>query len=132
MLESSAEIAETAELLRSLLPVYASAFEVALQLLAARLWRLRRGYEFVEKTPEGEIPAKFLESLNALENLVGRSLARLGLDPIAASELGINLTRLSAAGEDGIPPFNWNALDGRERRTLERLLSKGRRSVDGD
>ena len=56
------EIDQTAELLRSILPTYASAFEPALQLLAACLWRLRCGYEFVEKTPEGELPEAFLRN----------------------------------------------------------------------
>jgi hypothetical protein len=60
--------------------------------------------------------------------VVSRTVARLGLDPIAAAELGVNLQRLAAGGEDGAPPFQWNNLDGKERRTLERLLAKGRRN----
>jgi hypothetical protein len=44
MVEAEAEIDELAAALRSLLPVYASAFELSIQLLAARIWRLRRGY----------------------------------------------------------------------------------------
>jgi hypothetical protein len=101
-----------------------------LQLLSARLWRLRRGYEFVERTPEGELPKYFLETLNSLENLVNRSLAALGLTPIAAAELGVNLARLAAGGDDG-PPFDWNSLTRTERKRLEELLAKGRRS-NGD
>jgi hypothetical protein len=131
MLEGKEEIGEVADVLRSLLPLYASAFEVGIQLLAARLWRLQRAYEFIEKNGEGEIPPKFLESLNALENLVNRSIARLGLDPVSAAELGVSLSRLAAGSEDGAPPFNWNNLDGRERRTLDRLLAKGRRTANG-
>jgi len=132
MLEGKEEIGEIAHVLRGLLPLYASAFEVGIQLLSARLWRLRRAYEFIEKTPEGEIPPKFLESLNALENLVNRSIARLGLDPVSAAELGVSLSRLAAGSEDGTPPFQWSNLDGKERRTLERLLAKGRRTDDGE
>ena len=86
----------------------------------------------MKKTPEGEIPPKFLESLNALENLINRSVARLGLDPVSATELGVSLSRLAAGGEDGAPPFQWNNLDGKERRTLERLLAKGRRTNGGE
>jgi hypothetical protein len=118
MLEGKEEIAQTAELLRSILPTYASAFEPALQLLAARLWRLRRGYEFVERTPEGELPKHFLETLNSLEHVVNRSLAALGLTPIAASELGINLARLTAGAGEDEPVFNWNALEQKERPSL--------------
>jgi hypothetical protein len=127
MVEAEAEIDELADAVRSLLPVYASALELSIQLLAARIWRLRRGYQFVKKTSEGEIPPKFLESLNALENLINRSVARLGLDPVSAMELGVSLSRLAAGGADGAPRFNWNKLDSKERRTLERLLAKGRR-----
>ena len=128
MLEGEQEIAETAELLRSLLPVYATAFEPALQLLSARLWRLRRGYRYIEKTPEGELSKSFLETLGSLENLVNRSLAALGMTPVAASEIGVNLAKLAAGSVDGTPPFEWNNLDADERRELERLLGKGRRS----
>ena len=124
------EIAETADLLREILPTYASAFEPAIQLLAARLWRLRRAYEFVAATPEGELPRNFGEKLNSLELLINRTLAALGLTPVAASELGVNLKRLADAGEHG-PPFDWNSLEQPERRELERLLAKGRRA-DGD
>jgi hypothetical protein len=129
MLEGKEEIAETAELLRAILPTYASAFEPALQLLAARLWRLRRGYEFVESTPEAEQPKYFGEKLNTLENLVNKSLAALGLTPVSAAEIGVNLARLADVGEYG-SSFDWNSLEKRERRELERLLAKGRRTAD--
>ncbi|MFL5960122.1 MAG: hypothetical protein ACJ75G_07670 [Gaiellaceae bacterium] len=123
-------IAETADLLREIVPTYASAFEVAIQLLAARLWRLRRAYEFVAATPEGELPRNFGEKLNSLELLINRTLAALGLTPASAAELGVNLARLAAGGEHG-PAFEWNSLEERERSELERLLAKGRRG-DGD
>jgi hypothetical protein len=126
------EISATADVLREILPTYASAFEPAIQLLSARLWRLRRAYEFVAATPEGELPRNFGEKLNSLELLINRTLAALGMTPVSASELGINLARLAAGSEDGAPPFQWNNLDGKERRTLERLLAKGRRAPDGD
>jgi hypothetical protein len=73
-----------------------------------------------------------LESLNALENLVNRSIARLGLDPVSAAEIGVSLSRLAARQRGRGAPFNWSNLDGRERRTLERLLAKGRRTDDGE
>src|SRR5204862_4387897 len=88
-----AGIAETADLLREIVPTYASAFEVAIQLLAARLWRLRRAYEFVAATPEGELPRNFGEKLNSLELLINRTLNMLGLSPTSAAELGVNLSR---------------------------------------
>jgi len=127
----SEEIAATADLLREILPTYAVAFEPALQLLAARLWRLKRAYAFVQETPEGELPRNFGEKLNSLELLVNRTLSALGLTPVAASELGVNLKRLADAGEHG-PAFDWNSLEQPERRELERLLAKGRREVDVD
>jgi hypothetical protein len=123
------EIEQTADLLREILPTYASAFEPALQLLSARLWRLRRAYAFVAATPEGELPRNFGEKLNSLELLINRSLAALGLTPVSAAELGINLARLADVGEHG-PSFDWNCLEKRERRELERLLAKGRRTAD--
>jgi hypothetical protein len=126
-----AEIAETADLLREILPTYASAFEPAIQLLAARLWRLRRAYAFVAANSEGELARDFSEKLNSLELLVNRTLKELGLTPVSASELGVNLRRLADAGEHG-PSFDWNSLEQQERRELERLLAKGRRGADGD
>jgi hypothetical protein len=119
-------IAETADLLREIVPTYAPAFEVAIQLLSARLWRLRRAYAFVAATPEGELPRNFGEKLNSLELLINRTLNMLGLSPTSAAELGVNLARLAAGGDHG-PSFDWNALEQREREQLERLLAKGRR-----
>lgn len=131
MLEDEEEIADTAAHLRALLPTYAPAFEPALQLLAARLWRLKLGYAYVQETPTDGVSAKFLESLNATENVVSRALARLGLDPVSCAELGVNLQRLAAAGEDGGRPFAWGNLEAGERVELDRLIRKGRQ-VDGD
>jgi hypothetical protein len=121
------EIEATADRLRGICPTYASAFEPMLQLLSARLWRLRRAYEFVAATPEGELPRNFSERLNSLELLINRTLAALGLTPVSASELGVNLARLAGVGEHG-PAFDWNSLEQPERRELERLLAKGRRA----
>lgn len=132
MVEGKDEIAETAALLRALLPTYATAFEPMLQIAAARLWRLRAAYEFVDRTSEEERTKSFSESMNALENLVNRSLAALGLTPVSASELGVNLAKLAAASAEAEVPFQWGNLDATERRTLERLIAKGRRSSDGD
>jgi len=123
------EIGETADLLREIVPTYAVAFEPMLQLLAARLWRLKRAYEFVAATSEGDLPGNFGEKLNSLELLINRTLAALGMSPVAASELGINLRRLAEVGESGAS-FDWGALEPAERATLERLLSKGRAGGD--
>jgi hypothetical protein len=131
MVEGEKEIAETAELLRSLLPIYASAFEPLLQITAARLWRLRAAYAYVDRTPVDERSKSFEEGMGSLENLVARSLAALGMTPVAAAELGVNLAKL-AAGEGAIPPFDWNALEAEERQQLERLIAKGRRATDAD
>lgn len=130
LLEAEPEIDELVDALRGLLPVYASAFEPAIAVLAGRLWRLRRCYAFIEATPLEDVPAKVFETTSSVENLVSRGMARLGLDPLAAAELGVSLSRLAAGSE--APQFDWNALDGKERRTLERLLAKGRRVDDGD
>ncbi len=120
------EADETAELLRSLLPTYATAFEPLIQILAARLWRLKRGYRFLEDRAEDDIPAAVLKNLGVLENTISRDFAALGLSPVSASELGINLQRLVREAEDEGPDFDWNSLNRTERRELERLLAKGR------
>jgi len=121
------EISETADLLRSLLPTYAPAFEPYLQILSARLWRLKRGYRFIEERAEDDVPPAVLKNLGGLENTVNRDFEALGLSPRSASELGINLARLARASEDDDPgPFDWGALNRKERETLEKLLAKGR------
>jgi hypothetical protein len=124
------EIEATADALREILPTRADAFEPMVQLLAARLWRLRRAYAFVAATPEGELPRNFGEKLNSLELLINRTLAALGLTPVSASELGVNLARLAGVAESG-PAFDWGSLEEQEKRELSRLLAKGRRG-DGD
>jgi hypothetical protein len=123
------EVERTADALREILPTRADAFEPMVQLLAARLWRLRRAYEFVAATPEGELPRNFGEKLNSLELLINRTLSALGLTPVSASELGINLARLAGVGESG-PAFDWSALEKAEQAELSRLLSKGRSRGD--
>jgi hypothetical protein len=126
------EIGDIASVLRELLPTYAPSFEVAVELLAARIWRLKRAYRFVADTSEVDLPRNFSEKLASLELLVNRTLKELGLTPVSASELGVNLKRLADVGEHG-PAFDWNALEPAERATLEKLFAKGRRgSADGD
>jgi hypothetical protein len=51
LLEGEKEIEEIADAVRAALPIYASAFEVGIQLLAGRIWRLKRGYQHVARTP---------------------------------------------------------------------------------
>lgn len=121
------EIAEVADGLREVCPaqIRQPAFEPLLQLLAARIWRLRRAYAYLEGVPEDQLPRHFSEKLGSLELLVNKTLVQLGLTPVSASELGINLARLAAVGESG-PAFDWSALEERERKQLERLLKKGR------
>jgi len=125
------EAYQTAHLLRSLLPTYATAFEPLIQLLAARLWRLKRGYAFLEQHAEDDVPAAVLKNLGVLENTISRDFEALGLSPRSAAELGINLQRLVREAEDEGPDFDWNVLEQKERRELERLLAKGRRG-DGN
>ena len=120
------EADQTADLLRSLLPTYATAFEPAIQILSARLWRLKRGYRFLEQRAEDDVPAAVLKNLGVLENPISRDFEALGLSPRSAAELGINLQRLMREAEDEGPDFNWNNLSRTERRQLERLLAKGR------
>jgi hypothetical protein len=130
LIEDEEEIVQIAAVVRSSLPLYAPHFEIGVELLAGRLWRLRRAYRYVSATPEGERSRAFEEALNALENVVSRTIARLGLDPLAAAELGVSVQRLAAGSQEGAP-FDWAALDVGERRELERLIQKGRRA-DGD
>ena len=118
------EIAETAELLRDVLPLYSSAFETAIQLLAARLWRIRRAYAYIAEHAEEDVPRSLLVNLGTLENTVSRDLEALGLSSRSAAALGIDLQRLARAS-DSDEAFNWNALSKDERATLSRLLAKG-------
>lgn len=117
------EIASTAALLREVLPLYSPSFEPTIQLLAARLWRIRRAYEFIESRPEDEVPRALLVNLGTLENTVSRDFEALGLSPRSAAALGIDLARLARASDE---PFDWNALSRDERETLSSLLEKGK------
>jgi hypothetical protein len=130
LIEGEQEIAEIADAVRSSMPMYATSFELVVWLLAGRVWRLRRAYRYVAETSPGERSKAFEETLNALENVVSRSAARLGLDPVSAAELGVNLQRLAAGGEDPQRQFDWSSLDSEERVELDRLIRKGR--ADGD
>jgi hypothetical protein len=123
------EIAETAYLLRSLLPLYSTAFEPLVQLLAARLWRVKRAYTFIDEHAEEDVPRSLLVNLGCLENTVSRDFEALGPSPRSAAALGIDLQRLARASEDDGEQFNWNGLTKTERAELSRLLAKGR--VDG-
>jgi hypothetical protein len=107
------------------MPVYATSFEPYLQVLSARLWRLKRGYRFLEQHAEDDVPAAVLKNLGVLENTISRDFEALGLSPRSAAELGINLQRLARESEDEGPDFDWNSLSRTERSTLERLLAKG-------
>ena len=118
------EIAETAELLRDVLPLYSSAFEPLVQLLAARLWRIKRAYAYIDEHPEEDVPRSLLVNLGTLENTVSRDLEALGLSPRSAAALGIDLQRLARAS-DSDEAVDWNALSKDERATLSRLLAKG-------
>jgi hypothetical protein len=125
--EDAEEVAELAATLRGLVPLFAPSFEVVVELLAARLWRLRRSYAWLASVSESEVPRHFAERLASLELLVNRTMRELGLTPASAAELGVNLARLSAASDEGGPAFDWDSLEERERRELARLLAKGRR-----
>ena len=119
------EIATTAELLRSVLPLYSTAFEPAVQLLAARLWRIKRAYEYIGEHAEEDVPRSLLVNLGTLENSVSRDFEAIGLSPHSAAALGIDLQRLARASDDDGEPFNWNGLTKTERAELSRLLAKG-------
>jgi hypothetical protein len=118
----AAEVEETAALLRELVLIYSPAFEPALQLLGARLWRLKRGYEFLEEHGEEAVPPSLLTAMGALENTISRDFEALGLSPRAAAKLGIDLRRLARAGG---ADFDLNLLTREERAELSRLLAKG-------
>jgi hypothetical protein len=125
------EIAAIRDQVGSLLPTPAAAFQPAVEILAERIWRLRRALAYLSTIEEDAVPRNFGERLSALESRIDRSLRDLGLTPTAAAELGVNLARLAAIGEDG-PGFNWSALTREEQAQLDALIAKGRRSANGD
>jgi hypothetical protein len=124
------EIEEIAESLREAVPLYSPAFEPTLRLCAARVWRWRRAYRYLADRGK-DVSHVLLRDLNTLERALQRDFDNLGVSPRSASELGINLIKLAAAGGDDEPPFDWNALERKERRELERLLAKGRANGNG-
>jgi hypothetical protein len=127
--DERAEVEEIADALRDALPVYSPSFEPTLRMCAARIWRWRRAYRYPSERGE-DASRGLLRDLNTLERSLQRDFDSLGVSPRAAAELGVSLTKLAAVSEDDAPPFDWNALEQRERRTLERLLAKGRRAAE--
>jgi hypothetical protein len=123
--EEREEIEEITDALRDSLPLYSTAFEPTLRLCAARVWRWRRAYRYLADRGE-DVPHVLLRDLSTLERALQRDFDSLGVNPRAASELGVNLAKLAAAGGDDEPPFDWNALERDEREQLDRLLAKGR------
>jgi hypothetical protein len=90
------------------------------QLLAARLWRVKRAYEYIDEHTEEDVPRSLLVNLGTLENTVSRDFEALGLSPRSAAALGVDLQRLARASDDD-ESFNWNGLTKTERAELSRL-----------
>ena len=124
--DERAEIEEIADALRdAVAPLfYSVAFEPTIRMAAARTWRWRRAYAYLAEHGEDASRA-LLRDLNVLERSLQRDLSDLGVNPRSAAALGVDLARLAAATGSDDQPFDWNALNLNERRTLSALLAKG-------
>jgi hypothetical protein len=94
--QDAAEVEEIGAELRELLPVYRDSFEPLLEIVACRVWRLRRGYRDLSENGllrKGGQPAPILVDLAKLEGGLVRDLAELGLTPRAMVGLGLDLLR---------------------------------------
>lgn len=93
--DDRAEVAEIMDGLRSSLPVYRDTFDLLLEVVACRLWRLRRGYRDLSENGmlrDGK-PAPILVDLAKLEGGLTRDLSELGLTPRSMVGLGLDLLR---------------------------------------
>jgi hypothetical protein len=89
------EVEEIAASIRPLLSVYRPEFDLAIELLACRIWRLRRAYRDLSEhgvVRDGE-PASVLGHLAKVEAAVSRDLDAFGMTPRAAVALGLDLLR---------------------------------------
>jgi hypothetical protein len=91
--EDRAEVAEIAESLRGLCPLYSPAFEPYIEQVSCRIWRQRRGYRDLSENGvdrDGQ-PAPLLVDLAKLERQIARDLAELGMTPRSAAALGVDV-----------------------------------------
>jgi hypothetical protein len=118
----SSEIAEIADVLRELSPVSSDALEPLLSVVAAQLWRHRKGYADLARNGvvrRNGRPAAILKDLSTLENALMRGLAALALEPQAAANLGLTVKRTEALGR-----FDTSRLSPKEQGQLETLIGK--------
>ena len=93
--DDRAEVEEIAAALREAMPFYRPSFELAVEGLACKLWRLRRGYRDLSENGilRAGQPAAILGDLGKLERAVARDLAEFGMTPRSAVALGVDLLR---------------------------------------
>lgn len=90
------EVVEIMDSLRAVLPVHRESFDLLLELVACRLWRLRRGYQDLSANGmlrRGGKPAPILVDIGKLEGGLVRDLSELGLTPKSMVSLGLDLLK---------------------------------------
>jgi hypothetical protein len=116
------EVADLAEAIRQLSPVYSDALEPLVQSLAGLLWRRRKAYARLEEKGVRPSEARLLADLGTLERTVLLHLRELGMTPKSAAELGLDLARIASLGRaDGI---DLNRLSPEKRNLLEALVEE--------
>ncbi len=124
-----AEVDEIAENLRELVPIYGVAFEPQIQATAARIWRWRRVYAYLNEHGE-DASGSLLKNLDVLERTLQRDFDVFGLNPRSATELGIDLARLQSARTEDEGRIDLDRLKSEERATFANLLEKARTNDD--
>lgn len=118
-----AEIQETAEAIRELVPMKSAALEPLIQGLAGKFWRRRKAYS--DLLANGLVrrgkSAPILRDLETLERDIRRDLEALALTPQRAADLGLTLARTREADRAEFDPAR---LTIKEREQLEKLLTK--------
>lgn len=118
------EVEEYAASLREASPAVQDgmAVDALIEVVAVQRWRLQRGWQEIARNGltrgARNVPAPILNHLSALETRYVENLARLGLTPQAAADLGLSLIRAQRELLD------LGRLTATERTQLEGLLSK--------
>ncbi len=120
------EITKVADVLRDLCPLDSDTLEPAIQMLAAQMWRLRRGYaDLAEhgvvrgRRDRGRV-APMWAAVDRLEGSILDGLKELGMTSRSAAGLGLQLKQIRATGRN----FDASRLTEPERRKLDQLLGK--------
>lgn len=89
------EVEEIMEALIEAMPFFGPGFALAVEMTAAKVWRLRRGYADLAEHGilRDGVPAPILGDLGKLERTIARDLDALGLTPRSAVALGVDLLR---------------------------------------